>query len=37
MVKLASLRPYLVYIIELHVIALVMELSPAHQFDLVFY
>jgi hypothetical protein len=37
MVKLASLRPYLVYIIELHVITLVMKLSPAHQFDLVFY
>jgi hypothetical protein len=37
MVKLASLRPYLVYIIEVHVFALVMELSPAHQFDPVFY
>jgi len=37
MVKLASLRPYLLYIIELHVFALVMELSPANQFDPVFY
>jgi hypothetical protein len=37
MVKLASLRPYLVYIIELHVIALVMELNPVYQFDLVFF
>jgi len=36
MVKLASLRPYLVYIIEVHVFALVMELSPAHKFDPVF-
>jgi hypothetical protein len=36
MVRLASLRPYLVYIIELHVIALVTKLSPAYQFDTVF-
>ena len=32
MVKLAPLGPYLVYIIGLHIIALVMELSLAHQF-----